>query len=63
LDTFALDRARGVIEYFTLASGVAATFEEWPQMVHVWHLFADRLADGRKALVRVGEFVRAHIGR
>jgi epsilon-lactone hydrolase len=45
------------------AAGVEVTFEEWDEMVHVWHLFADRLADGRKALARVGEFVRAHIGR
>jgi acetyl esterase/lipase len=44
------------------AAGVDATFEEWDEMVHVWHLFADRLADGRKALARVGEFVRAHVG-
>ena len=45
------------------AAGVDVTFEEWDEMVHVWHLFADRLSDGRKALARVGEFVRAHIGR
>lgn len=45
------------------AAGVDVTFEEWEEMVHVWHLFADRLADGREALARVGEFVRAHIGR
>jgi acetyl esterase/lipase len=42
------------------AAGVDVTFEEWDEMVHVWHLFADRLTDGRTALVRVGEFVRAH---
>ena len=45
------------------AAGVDVTFEEWDEMVHVWHLFADRLSDGRKALARVGEFVRGHIGR
>jgi acetyl esterase/lipase len=44
------------------AAGVDVTFEEWDEMIHVWHLFADRLAEGRKALARVGEFVRAHIG-
>ena len=43
------------------AAGVDATFEEWMEMVHVWHLFADRLTDGRKALARIGEFTRAHI--
>jgi len=45
------------------AAGVNVTFEEWDEMIHVWHLFADRLTDGRKALARVGEFVRAHIGK
>lgn len=45
------------------AAGVDATFEEWDEMVHVWHLFADRLSDGRRALSRIGEFVRAHIGQ
>ena len=45
------------------AAGVDVTFEEWDEMIHVWHLFADRLTDGRKALARVGEFVRAHIGK
>jgi monoterpene epsilon-lactone hydrolase len=44
------------------AAGVEVTFEEWDEMVHVWHLFADRLADGREALARIGEFARAHTG-
>ena len=44
------------------AAGVDVTFEEWDEMVHVWHLFADRLSDGRKALAHVGAFVRKHIG-
>ena len=44
------------------AAGVNATFEEWDEMVHVWHLFADRLGDGRKALGHVGAFVRKHVG-
>ena len=43
------------------AAGVEVTFEEWDEMVHVWHLFADRLADGRKALERIGGFVRCHM--
>jgi acetyl esterase/lipase len=40
-------------------AGVEVSFEEWPGMIHVWHLFADRLAEGRAAIARVGEFVRA----
>jgi hypothetical protein len=30
-------------------------------MIHVWHLFADRLEDGRKAIAGVGAFLRRHI--
>jgi acetyl esterase/lipase len=41
------------------ADGVDAIFEEWPQMVHVWHLYYPRLRAGREALARVGSFVRA----
>ena len=44
------------------AAGVEVTFEEWDEMIHVWHLFADRLTDGREALARVGKFVQEHIG-
>jgi monoterpene epsilon-lactone hydrolase len=39
------------------AAGVDVTLEEWPDMIHVWHLFADRLAEARAALARIGEFV------
>jgi monoterpene epsilon-lactone hydrolase len=39
------------------ASGVEVTFEEWPQMVHVWHLYFPMLAAGREAIARIGAFV------
>lgn len=45
------------------AAGVDATFEEWPDMIHVWHLFSDRLAEGRDALTRIGTFVERHAPR
>ncbi len=41
-------------------AGVNATFEEWQDMIHVWHMFSHRLADARKALERIGAFVRQH---
>lgn len=44
------------------AAGVEATFEEWPNMIHVWHLFFQQLADGRKAISRIGEFVKEKTG-
>ena len=40
-----------------LAAGVDSTFEEWPEMVHVWHLCYPMLAAGREANARVGAFV------
>ena len=40
------------------AAGVEATLEEWPDMVHVWHLFFPALSEGRDAINRIGEFVK-----
>ena len=37
--------------------GVEVTFEEWADMVHVWHLHYTRLSDGLKAIQRIGEYV------
>jgi acetyl esterase/lipase len=39
------------------SSGVDVTFEEWPQMVHVWHLYYPVLSAGREAIAGVGEFI------
>ena len=35
------------------------TLEVWPEMPHGFPLFAPVLPEGREALARVGEFVRA----
>jgi epsilon-lactone hydrolase len=40
------------------AAGVDVTLEVWPEMPHVWHLFAHFLPEGQQAIDRVGEFVR-----
>ncbi|MCB1746940.1 MAG: alpha/beta hydrolase [Gammaproteobacteria bacterium] len=42
------------------AAGVEVTLEVWPDMIHVWHLFAPMLAPGQQAIERIGEFVREH---
>jgi monoterpene epsilon-lactone hydrolase len=42
-------------------AGVDVSLEEWVDMIHVWHLFADRLEDGRAAIAGVGAFLRKHI--
>lgn len=37
---------------------VPVHLEIWPEMVHVWPLFHQILAEGRQALVRMGEYIR-----
>jgi acetyl esterase/lipase len=44
------------------SQGVPVVFEEWPDMVHVWHLHYPRMATAREAIARIGEFTRAHTG-
>jgi epsilon-lactone hydrolase len=43
------------------AAGVAATLEIWPDMIHAWPLWNAKLEAGRRALLRVGQFVRQHL--
>jgi len=44
------------------AANVAVTLEVWPEMIHAWHLWAARLADGRRAIAAAGAFIRARLG-
>jgi monoterpene epsilon-lactone hydrolase len=43
------------------AADVPVTLEVWPRMIHAWHLWARRLADGRRALASAGAFIRTHL--
>jgi acetyl esterase/lipase len=40
------------------AADVPVTLEVWPHMIHAWPLWNAKLEDGRKALVRAGEFMK-----
>jgi monoterpene epsilon-lactone hydrolase len=42
-------------------AGVDITLETWPDMVHVWHVFAGRVPEATAAVDRIGEFLRAHL--
>ena len=44
------------------ADDVPVALEEWPGMFHVWHMWADDLTDGRRALGGIGMFVRKCMG-
>lgn len=39
------------------AAGVHVRLEIWPQMFHVWHLFAPELSAGRKAVADAADFI------
>jgi len=42
------------------AAGVSVKLEVWPEMIHVWQLFASALPEGQQAIEGVGKFVREH---
>jgi len=44
------------------AGGVEVSLDEWPGMIHVWHLYASALDEGRQALENLGAFIRRHTG-
>lgn len=54
-----LDDARR-LEPKLAAAGVEAEIEVWPDMIHVWHLFAPMLSEGREAIGRAGAFITKH---
>jgi len=44
------------------AAGVDVTIEVWPEMIHVWHFFAEMLPEGQQAIDRIGDWVRQRLG-
>jgi acetyl esterase/lipase len=40
------------------AAGCRVELEVWPRMPHVWQLFARVLPEGRRAIARIGDFLR-----
>jgi acetyl esterase/lipase len=42
------------------AAGVATKLEVWPEMIHVWQLFASFLPEGQEAIDGIGRFVAEH---
>ena len=45
------------------AADVAVRLEIWPQMIHVWHGFADRLAEARRAVAASGAWMRERLSQ
>jgi acetyl esterase/lipase len=44
------------------AAGGDVELDVWEDMIHVWHLFAPMLPEGREALAQAGEFIQRHTG-
>jgi len=43
------------------AADVQIKLEIWPHMIHVWHLWAAQLEEGRRAIASAGAFIRAQL--
>jgi monoterpene epsilon-lactone hydrolase len=43
------------------AAGVSAKLEVWPEMIHVWQMFASFLPEGQQAVDGIGSFLKEHI--
>ena len=41
--------------------GVDVNLEVWPEMVHVWQLFAAVLSEAQQAIQHIGAFIRTHV--
>ena len=42
------------------AAGVSTKLEVWPEMIHVWQLFASFLPEGQQAIDGIGSFLKEH---
>lgn len=42
------------------AADVRVRLEVWPDMIHVWQLFYQQVAAGRRALAEAGAFIRSN---
>jgi len=56
-DEIMLDDSTRAADSARLA-GVEVTMDVWEGMWHVWHAFASRLPEGRKAIEQIGQFAR-----
>lgn len=43
------------------AAGVEVQLDIWEEMIHVWPFFADILPEGRQAIDKIGDYIRARI--
>jgi acetyl esterase/lipase len=44
------------------AAGVDVTLDVWPEMIHVWHLFAFMLPEGQQAIDKLAGWIAGRVG-
>ena len=57
-----LDDARRLADR-TSAACVETVLEVWPEMIHVWHLFASILPEAREAIATIALFITSRLER
>ena len=40
---------------------ISGTLDVWKNMWHVWHFFAGQMPEGKRAIIKVGKFIRKHL--
>ena len=60
-DEIMLDDSKRVAER-AKSAGVEVTLEVWEGLWHVFHAFAYRLAEGKQAIDKIGQFIRKKLG-
>jgi acetyl esterase/lipase len=55
-----LDDATGLAARAEAAGG-SVTLRQWDDMLHVWHLFAPMLSEGRDGIAEVGAYIKAQL--
>ena len=43
-------------------AGVEVEMDVWDDMIHVWHIFAPILPEGKQAIKQAGDFIKKHTG-
>jgi acetyl esterase/lipase len=43
------------------AAGVEVQLDIWEEMIHVWPVFADILPEGRQAIDKIGDYIKARV--
>ncbi|MBV9991165.1 MAG: alpha/beta hydrolase [Alphaproteobacteria bacterium] len=60
-DEVLLDDAHG-LQAAATAAGVRSTLAQWPDMIHVWHMFHAALPEGGQAIDEIVAFVKGSAG-